>query len=586
MKVPTYDRQVSETFDTGSRNLTAQVSPSSMAAPFQATAQVGQSAFNAGLQWYGHELKLKRSIEESNASTTLAYESKRLANRITLGETQEDGTFIPPVSPKDMTSVYKFELNKIVQNLNTNFKDKVAQKRFISKVSSLVANDQLGVMKLSRNALVDERQAQFNTELDVLVDTLTTAIPGTYDYNDAFSKLYGDDGKTKNAFGLGEQTKSPVKSIFEKMVDEGIYSNVDAQKLRLATEENIEIQSITKELIRAEDTDDETIFDTLETEIQKNKKLDTQTKTSLLKQVDSKRDTWVNAKNREEERAERLNLKRIKAKQNTNYSKLFSRIIANKTTEDPDERDPVTIFDLNNLLNKQELTPAMFDTLNALIKESDAQTTDGFLKKDFFTRILDADVTNDDLDDIIAEVPTYFGFQGRLKFSDGFEIIKYAENRKKGTRDTETEDYYLKSLISDLDSLLPDRDNEFYIVLKTQAIQDYTDQILEVDDTTGVKKYKPKEIYENVLERVNQSTGAIVKFPLYPKAIPEAWKKIPVAALTLDNLKLLETNLDSEDRNWFDSNNENYNGLTLTEIERNIKDLRVIESYIKKFIDR
>ena len=45
--------------------------------------------------------------------------------------------------------------------------------------------------------------------------------------------------------------------------------------------------------------------------IQKNKTLDTQTKTNLLKQVDSKRDTWVNAKNREEEKAERLNLKRI-----------------------------------------------------------------------------------------------------------------------------------------------------------------------------------------------------------------------------------------------------------------------------------
>tara|TARA_R110002020_G_scaffold157079_1_gene339443 strand:+ start:11124 stop:12884 length:1761 start_codon:yes stop_codon:yes gene_type:complete len=583
MKVPTYERQVGESADTGSRTITAQVSPSSMAAPFQATAQLGNEITKAGLQWYGHELKLKRSIEETNASTTLAFESKRLANKVTLGETQEDGTFIPPVSPKDMTTVYKFELNKIVQNLNTNFKDKVAQKRFMAKVSSLVANDQLGVMKLSRNALVDERQAQFNTELDALVDTLTTAIPGTYDYNDAFSKLYGDDGKTKNAFGLGEQTRSPVKSIFQKMVDEGIYSNVDAQKLRLATEENIEIQSITKELIRAEDTDDETIFDNLEDSIQKNKKLDTLTKTSLLKQVDSKRDTWVNAKNREEERAERLNLKRIKAKQNTNYSKLFSRIIANKTTEDPDERDPVTIFDLNNLLNNQGLTPAMFDTLNALIKESDAQTTDGFLKKDLFIRILDADVTNDELDNIIAEVPTYFGFQGRLKFNDGFEIIKYAENRKKGTRDTETEDYYLKSLISDLDALLPDRDNDQYIILKTQAIQDYTDQILEVDDTTGVKKYKPKDIYDNIVDRVKQSTGVILKFPLYPKAIPEDWKKIPVATLTLDNLKLLETNTDSAGRNWFDSNNENYNGLTLTEIERNIKDLRVIDNYIKKF---
>ena len=139
MKVPTYERQVGETADTGSRMLSAQANPNAMAAPFQAAAELGQKAFNAGLQWYGHELKLKRSIEENNASTTLAYESKRLANRITLGETQEDGTFIPPVSPKDMTSVYKLELNKIVQNLNTNFKDKVAQKRFMAKVSSLVA---------------------------------------------------------------------------------------------------------------------------------------------------------------------------------------------------------------------------------------------------------------------------------------------------------------------------------------------------------------------------------------------------------------------------------------------------------------
>ena len=585
MKVPTYDRQVGETADTGSRNLTAQISPSNMAAPFQATAQLGSDIAKAGLQWYGHELKLKRSIEENDATTNLAYESKRLANRITLGETQEDGTFIPPVSPKDMTTVYKFELNKIVQNLNSTFKDKVAQKRFMAKVSSLVANDQLAVMKLSRNALVDERQAQFNTELDTLTDTLTTALPGTYEYKDAFAKLYGDDGKEKNAFGLGEQTRSPVKSIFDRMIDEGIYSNVDAQKLKLQTQENIEIQSITKELIRAEDSDDESIFDTLENNIQKNKTLDTQTKTNLLKQVDSKRDTWVNAKNREEEKAERLNLKRIKAKQNANYSKLFSRIITNKTTEDPEERDPVDIFELNTLLLKQELTPAMFDTLNALIETNDAQTTDGFLKKDFYTRILDAEVTNDELDDIIAEVPSYFGFQGRLKFADGFEIIKYAENRKKGTRDTETEDYYLKSLISDLDALLPDRDNDQYIVLKTQAIQDFTDQVLEVTDD-GNKKYKPKEIYDNILDRVKQSTGTVLRFPLYPKAIPEAWKKIPVAALTLDNLKLLETDLDSADRNWFDPNNENYNGLTLTEIERNIKDLRTIESYIKNFIDR
>jgi len=582
MKVPVYERQVGETVDTGSRMLTAQINPNTMAAPYKAVAELGNTITKAGLEWYGHELKLKRSIEETNASTTLAYESKRLANRITLGETQKDGTFIPPVSPKDMTSVYKLEMGKIVNSLQGKFVDKVAQKRFIAKVSSLVANDQLGVMKLSRNALVDERQAQFNSELNNEIDIITSAIPGTVEYNDAFIKLFGDDGKKQNAFGLGTQKTSPVKSIFQRMIDEGIYNNVDAQKLKIKTEQDIEILSITKDLIASEETNDDNVFDVIENKIQKNKKLSTTTKQALLKQVDTKKDTWINAKNREEEKETRLNDKLTKKKQNNNYGTYTSRIINWKTTGDWDKEGEINIYELTKLANDGDITVPMFESLNKMLVDTDAQETNGHLKKDLLLRVLDSQVTNNELDAIISEVPTYFGFTGTLKYDDGLEIIKLAENRKKTTRDTEQEDFYLTNLTSDLDALLPDSQNRFYITLKTQAISEYAEQLNILNDN-GTKKYKPEEIYKGILERIKQSTQKVFTFPLYPKYTPNAWKKIAIPQLTEENIKLLENDLDKNNRNWFDVNNINYNGLSLKEINNNIDDLKKIQEYFYKF---
>ena len=207
MKVPTYDRQVSETFDTGSRNLTAQVSPSSMAAPFQATAQVGQSAFNAGIQWYGHELKLKRSIEETNAKNTLTYQSKVLAQNLTTGYTDENGTYIPPAQPKDMQKLYDQGIQSIVANLSSKFDDKVAQKRFMASIPGIIMTDKLDVTKLSRVAMTDQVEANYNNRIDELKDILTVELEGTIKHNNALSELYGDDGIVYNQAGLGSQVR-------------------------------------------------------------------------------------------------------------------------------------------------------------------------------------------------------------------------------------------------------------------------------------------------------------------------------------------------------------------------------------------
>ena len=180
MKVPTYDRQVSETFDTGSRNLTAQVSPSSMAAPFQATAQLGQSAFNAGIQWYGHDLKLKRNNEEAAAVLELRKQSSALKNKILYGDLQNG---VAPVSPEIQKETYDAEIKKIQANIASKMSDKVAMKRFSSSSLNTILTDSLDVQKNSRLQTVDRAKASIIPKICPLSNILGISLPLLTPYN-------------------------------------------------------------------------------------------------------------------------------------------------------------------------------------------------------------------------------------------------------------------------------------------------------------------------------------------------------------------------------------------------------------------
>ena len=112
MKVPIYERQVGETADTGGRMLTAQVSPATFAAPYEAAAKAGGAAFSAGLAWYEHDLKLKRSTEQARAEQELAMFSKDTALQITKGYTDAEGNWVPPIDPLDQEEEYKARRGK------------------------------------------------------------------------------------------------------------------------------------------------------------------------------------------------------------------------------------------------------------------------------------------------------------------------------------------------------------------------------------------------------------------------------------------------------------------------------------------
>jgi hypothetical protein len=602
MKVPTYERQVGESADTGSRNLTAQVSPSSMAAPFQATAQLGNDITKAGLQWYGHELKLKRSIEETNAKNTLNYQSKLLAQNLTTGFTDENGTYVPPAQPKDMQKLYTDGVQSIVGNLSNKFEDKVALKRFMSSVPGIIMADKLDVIKLSRVAMTDQVEANYNNRIDELKDILTIELEGTVKHKNALSELYGDDGIVYNQAGLGTQTRTPVKSIFQKMVEDGILTQVKANELLKSTKEDVAQLYITRELIELEDGKDTTGFRKLEEFVDQNTDLETPTKTRLLEIIDNRRDTFVRQQNTKEERKHRNAEKLVKDNQKKNFSSLYSDIYKWKMSDEW-QNDEITFSTLNRLQGNRDLNPSQFETLNTLLSSDDAPITNTNYEASLYARIANPEVTNNELDEILAEAANEIGIKkregqdtktiGKLTFDDFNKIRQVIEDRKENTYEGEDAKFHNDDFVNQLDVII-DKDDETYLTTRAQAIQEFFSLqrlLIEEGEKAGQKKYTAEQAKNIVIKQVKNTLVGYDAVPLFPRIIPELWKRRGIEGLIAkgsgeDRVLTEEFINDQSVIDLLDSDNPQYQGLTQTEILNNIEGIREAIAYAKKELAR
>ena len=274
-----------------------------------------------------------------------------------------------------MQKLYTDGVQSIVGNLSNKFEDKVALKRFMSSVPGIIMADKLDVIKLSRVAMTDQVEANYNNRIDELKDILTIELEGTVKHNNALSELYGDDGIVYNQAGLGTQTRTPVKSIFQKMVEDGILTQVKADEVLKSTKEDVAQLYITRELIELEDGKDTTGFRKLEEFVNQNTDLETPTKTRLLEIIDNRRDTFVRQQNTKEERKHRNAEKLIKDNQNKKFSSLYSDIYQWKMSNEW-ENGEITFQDLNLAQGKRELNPNQFETLVALLSANDVAVSD------------------------------------------------------------------------------------------------------------------------------------------------------------------------------------------------------------------
>ena len=486
MKVPTYDRQVGETADTGSRNLTAQISPSNMAAPFQATAQLGSDIAKAGLQWYGHDLKLKRNNEEAAAVIELRKQSSALKNKILYGDLQKG---VAPVSPEIQKETYDVEIKKIQANIASKMSDKVAMKRFGSSSLNTILTDSLDVQKNSRLQTVDRAKALFNEEIFILKRTLQQNQSNTkgIEYKQAYEKLYGSIAYQK-LYGVSSGNEIP--SMFERGQILGVIDATDAQKLKRTSLEDLDESSV-NDFLRLAQTEEE--FENLEAKIVEGeyKNLSTSSQDRLLNRVTNKKLAFIKSENRKDAKEIELNKKIRKEKQDKNFSRIDSAIRKYNLDGEFPEGQEVNEFEIINLIEGRELSASGGELLLKRLKREDAEQTNPYYYALAQEVVRDPNMTKEDLIAMRQEIYNNTGRRGMIKLTDADRLSNLIDKRLDDSYDSREEE----RIREDLDTYI---DNNFRKENITKfkfnpMLKDRFEELLEQENPLTNKNYTPFE---------------------------------------------------------------------------------------------
>lgn len=486
MKVPTYDRQVGETADTGSRNLTAQISPSNMAAPFQATAQLGSDIAKAGLQWYGHDLKLKRNNEEAAAVIELRKQSSALKNKILYGDLQKG---VAPVSPEIQKETYDVEIKKIQANIASKMSDKVAMKRFGSSSLNTILTDSLDVQKNSRLQTVDRAKALFNEEIFILKRTLqqNQSNPKGIEYKQAYEKLYGSIAYQK-LYGVSSGNEIP--SMFERGQILGVIDATDAQKLKRSSLEDLDESSV-NDFLRLAQTEEE--FENLEAKIVSGeyKNLSTSSQDRLLNRVTNKKLAFIKSENRKDAKEIELNKKIRKEKQDKNFSRIDSAIRKYNLDGEFPEGQEVNEFEIINLIEGRELSASGGELLLKRLKREDAEQTNPYYYALAQEVVRDPNMTKEDLIAMRQEIYNNTGRRGMIKLTDADRLSNLIDKRLDDSYDSREEE----RIREDLDTYI---DNNFRKENITKfkfnpMLKDRFEELLEQENPLTNKNYTPFE---------------------------------------------------------------------------------------------
>ena len=486
MKVPKYNRQVGETADTGSRNLTAQISPSNMAAPFQATAQLGSDIAKAGLQWYGHDLKLKRNNEEAAAVIELRKQSSALKNKILYGDLQNG---VAPVSPEIQKETYDVEIKKIQANIASKMSDKVAMKRFGSSSLNTILTDSLDVQKNSRLQTVDRAKALFNEEIFILKRTLqqNQSNPKGIEYKQAYEKLYGSIAYQK-LYGVSSGNEIP--SMFERGQILGVIDATDAQKLKRTSLEDLDESSV-NDFLRLAQTEEE--FENLEAKIVSGeyKNLSTSSQDRLLNRVTNKKLAFIKSENRKDAKEIELNKKIRKEKQDKNFSRIDSAIRKYNLDGDFPEGQEVNEFEIINLIEGRELSASGGELLLKRLKREDAEQTNPYYYALAQEVVRDPNMTKEDLIAMRQEIYNNTGRRGMIKLTDADRLSNLIDKRLDDAYDSREEERIREELDTYIDNNF--RKENFTKFKFNPMLKDRFEELLELENPLTNKNYTPFE---------------------------------------------------------------------------------------------
>lgn len=440
MKVPTYKKQASFTPETGGRMLNVQADANVFSAPGRAAAQGGQQLFNAGLQWYGHELKLKRASELSNNDQLYQLNSAKIKNELLYGDPENN---IAPWDPATVQDEFKNRIKILRDSLGFNIQDKVVKTRFLSAAQTRDVTNSLEVMKISRAALIDKRLGELITEENMLLEELAKHQPGTIAYEEAHTKYFGQEGSSGTTETIvdpilgGKHVRVLTKGqpqilgLWEKAAEMGLISQEEVAKKYIKAGETVALTTLKGHIAAAGTEEDLKIVlnnlqdPTKRAELYPNlSEADVNYQTTKLQKA-------IELKLREEERDDRNARQEADRNEKINWRKNATKYttLIDKHQSDPENNSPVTHSELLMAYENNDIKESTYNALIARISNSDALSTNTAKFADTVTMIKDAQ-NDDDLEAAYDYINSGLGVNGWLKQAD-YKILNNMIERKQ-----------------------------------------------------------------------------------------------------------------------------------------------------------
>lgn len=475
MKVPTYTAQSDVTNRTGQTPLRVQANVGAATQAISAQADLFQQAQRTSMTFLEQETKLQRAtelaaLENSFAARLQEHSLAAMDNR----------------NPTSMMTNWNESVKRSLNDLGRDIDDPVVRRRFIASASNDILTGRLNIMKQARANRIDQSLA---THLEKVNTLKKLAYNGnSLERMKALRELYGSP-----EIDTGDAAfKSPaVTGVFQRMENLGLISA--AKRVELENDTRLEVESgeiyqdLSAAAVSGNPDHADQIVDNLANPDQ-YPNITGSARNTLINKAISLRDSLTDDEISRKKKVLDYNKAQRTLKQTENYADFTLRL--SQENDNPNfEGEPVTLNELQEALDDNELTVAQYEALKSTRLETGLTRSDASTLFDLNTKIDLAD-SKEDLDDIREDLSTFMANK-QLTASDATQLLNRMKTQLSNTPKSISIKRERRNLLRTLGVDVNGRfDDPNLVVSQKLAV---TDAIRSFDDLVNVHNVNPRE---------------------------------------------------------------------------------------------
>ena len=519
MKVPVYNVRTQRSGKSGGSLLNVSVNPSALTAGTRAFTDTANTAFRLAADYKAQKDRLDNETEITNGKVLFSQGLSDLKKQI------EDSPLYNNNNQKiNLENLYDSEVKKLTNRVLKTFTKKQAQSLFRNDAKISSQNNKISIMADVQKREIDHTKAGFYQQIDVEVGRVTNG--SIAEKSEASQFLFGNQDLLDTAKEFLDDPDyfdylGQAKDVGQRMYEQGLISAENAVELNKNIRQKIVNSSFEKFYIGASLSKNPDNARQLVRDIANPKlfvgMLPEKRNSNLIRAVNLI-DSLVRDQNAKETKQKADLAKQKKAVREQNFSELFAEVA---------NGGEVSTADLANLVEKQELTPAQFKTIQDLQNNKDAPFTDPGTLSVLHTQIMDAN-TEQEIDDILGAASLFIGENGTIKFADWNSLRSAAVSAKEKTPEAQNRKTFYKSLQSvvglGIDRMTFLQENNIFLSQDSNVLKN-SQRLLANDALTTYSQLTTdpngpmlsgKDAFDRVLRDYNDAIPGLVDAPYLP----------------------------------------------------------------------